>query len=250
MMNIRIHGKMKNRPGLKEIRRELLAMCGPLHLKKKVTRKVSALTMENAIAFGMAASAGKLLRNAISPLLDGVKDASGHQRLIKKLMEVIMKNPSGVKSEGLKNGNLELLCGYDFNNKSYETARLFSGISATINRNAGYMTLSVPSFDAAIDIVAPKNATHYKLLSVGVGADFRKRTFDSDIQRTELLPLAARCTRPVTFIHEIGVEDSNTLLLVVAIKFYAICGIGLLPFKGRSFNPVRVVRVSNTVRGS
>ena len=248
MMNLKIYKKKKDAERTRDPVRRVLEMSNNPPPKEPVPRKVSPRTLENAQAFGMCATAAKMLRNAIGPLMDGIHDPTVNQRLVKELMKVIRNNPTGIKSEGLKNGDLELLMGFKFNAKADLFARLFCAYRSTINRSDRHMTMAIPSFDSYWDLVVPRGATHYQFLSAGVGADFAKNTFDSEIQRTEFLPVGVKCSRPVAFIHDVGVQDSNTLFMVVALKFYIKCGTELLPVMDKSFSPVNVVEVSNALR--
>ena len=247
-MNVSIYRKRRDMGRTRDTVRKVLEMINNPTLKEPVARKVSASTRENAQAFGKCATAAKMLKNALGPLMDQVHDPSCHQRLIKELMKVIREDTTGIKSDGLQNGDLTLLSRFKFNFKADLLSRLFCYCTSTINRKDGHMTISIPSFDSCLELVVPRGATHYQFLSAGVGVDFAKNTFDSEIQRTEPLPVGVHNTRPVAFIHHVGVEDSNTLFLVVALKFYVKWGTELLPVMDKSFNPVNVVQVSNAIR--
>src|SRR5690606_14694833 len=56
-------------------------------------------TRENASEFGRAAKAGKLLRDAIRPLLKNAKDSMTVQRLTQKMVKVLQADPANKRGK-------------------------------------------------------------------------------------------------------------------------------------------------------
>jgi len=104
-------------------------------------------TRENGEEFGRAGKAGKLLRNAIRAMLQNASDSRMVGRLTQKMVEVIQEdatNPRGQRN--VIDGEAELLEGFEFNISGKLGTTLYAPFTGTIDRVAGTLTASIPSF--------------------------------------------------------------------------------------------------------
>ena len=112
-------------------------------------------TRENGSEFGRAGKAGKLLRTALRPLLLNSADGRMVSRLTQQMVKVIQMD--AVSERGLRNvidGEIELVLGFEFNIRGKLGTSLFAPFTSAIDRVAGTLDVSIPSFVPANMIAA------------------------------------------------------------------------------------------------
>ena len=87
------------------------------------------------------------------------------------------------------NGKLELVEGFEFNEKGKLSVMLTAPYSSLINRETGEMKISIPAFIPQEMVIAPEAATHVGLISGGAELDFGNKNFKVDMQSSAKLPL-------------------------------------------------------------
>ena len=100
-------------------------------------------TRENGNEFGEAGRQGKFLRIAFRNVLDKAADKRLTSRLTAKLMEIVKSD--GVNGRGerkVASGDLSLLKGFEFNNRSNLSSTLFAPMLATVDRATGSVDVS------------------------------------------------------------------------------------------------------------
>lgn len=131
-------------------------------------------TRENGAEFGSAASAGKLMRDALRPLMLRASDGRVTSRLTKVMTDI--KNLDATSARGQRTvGSAiplvpakERLKGFNFNIRSILGSVLYKSYSVDIATGAIDMAQLVPTNE----IAAPSGATHMTLRSAWAKIDF------------------------------------------------------------------------------
>lgn len=202
-------------------------------------------TRENGAEFGRAGKAGKLLRNSIRAMLQNGSDSRMVSRLTQKMVEVIQEdatNPRGLRN--VIDGEAELLEGFEFNISGKLGTTLYAPYTSTIDRVAGTLTASIPSFVPLNMIAAPNGATHFKIVSAGAEIDFENETFVMDTQATAVLPWDANATAVISLANAVTANSTHPLFLALGIEFYQEVNGQMYPLKNGAFNPLALVKVS------
>ena len=201
-------------------------------------------TRENGEEFGRAGKAGKLLRNAIRAMLQNASDSRMVSRLIQKMVEVVQAdaiNPRGQRN--VIDGESELLEGFDFNINGKLGTTLYAPFTGTIDRVAGTLTASIPSFVPINMLAAPGGATHFKIVSAGAEVDFENETFVMDSQATAVLPWDATATAAINLANAVTANSTHPLFLALGIEFYKQVNGQMYPLKNGAFNALSLIKV-------
>ena len=142
--------------------------------------------------FGAAANAGKLVRNAIIGTLKNAGDSKLQSRMMKKMYDILKTDMvSDLGERRPEKGRLEMLEGFEFNNKKELIHILLLQYRATIDRSVGLATISFPAIDPEENLSIPERATHFKLLSAVASLDFNKKSFTVKAAESDHLSLKA-----------------------------------------------------------
>ena len=201
-------------------------------------------TRENGEEFGRAGKAGKLLRNAIRAMLQNASDSRMVSRLTQKMVEVVQAdaiNPRGQRN--VIDGEAELLEGFDFNISGKLGTTLYAPFTGTIDRVAGTLTSSIPSFVPIDMLAAPGGATHFKVVSAGAEVDFENETFVMDSQATAILPWDATATTAINLANTVTANSTHPLFLALGIEFYQQVNGQMYPLKNGAFNALSLIKV-------
>ena len=201
-------------------------------------------TRENGEEFGRAGKAGKLLRNAIRAMLQNASDSRMVSRLTQKMVEVVqadVTNPRGQRN--VIDGEAELLEGFDFNINGKLGTTLYAPFTGTIDRVAGTLTASIPSFVPINMLAAPGGATHFKIISAGAEVDFENETFVMDSQATAVLPWDATATAAINLANTVTANSTHPLFLALGIEFYQEVNGQMYPLKNGAFNASSLIKV-------
>lgn len=202
-------------------------------------------TRENGKEFGAACKAGKLLRNAIKPLLQSAKDSRVTSRLSKEMMKVIKADATSTRGErNVIDGELELLTGFDFNLAAKLGATLYAPFAATIDRVTGNVVLNIPSFTPAQMISGPAGATHFAIVSAAGEIDFTNMVYDNSILNTAALPLDETATAVINQSHTLAANSTHPLVLLAGIQFMQEVNGTMYPLKNGAFNALNLIKVN------
>lgn len=202
-------------------------------------------TRENGAEFGRAGKAGKILRNSIRAMLQNASDSRMVSRLTQKMVEVIQEdltNPRGKRN--VIDGEAELLEGFEFNISGKLGTTLYAPFAGTIDRVAGILTASVPSFVPINMLAAPGGTSHFKIVSAGAEVDFENESFTVDTQATAILPWDANPTAVINLANAVTANSAHPLFLAFGIEFYQEVNGQMYPLKNGAFNPLSLVKVS------
>lgn len=215
--------------------------------KRLATDPAFQRTRENGAEFGTAGRGCKALRMALQELLKNASDSKLISRLTRDMLRVLQAdtvNPRGKRR--IADGDLELLSGFDFNLSGKLSATLSAPFSTGIDRAAGNLSISIPSFVPDRMLQVPAGATHYRINTAGVGVDFEQKKHEGEVQHTAVLPWNDQASAAVTLNHAVTAGTGLPLFLVMGIEFYQEMNGGLYPLKDASFNCLSLVAVSGS----
>jgi len=220
---------------------------GGVSAEKIATDPAFQRTRENGEEFGRAGKAGKLLRNAIRAMLQNASDSRMVSRLTQKMVEVVQAdatNPRGQRN--VIDGEAELLQGFEFNISGKLGTTLYAPYTSTIDRVAGTLEASIPSFVPLNMIAAPGGTTHYKIVSAGAEVDFENETFVMDSNASAILPWDATATAVLTLTNAVTANSTKPLFLALGIEFYQQVNGQMYPLKNGAYNALALVKVSGS----
>ena len=209
------------------------------------TSPAFARTRENNTEFGRAGQAGKLLRDAVSQLLDTADDPNTIGRLVKRMMQVIKSDTTSSRGKrNVMDGNLSVLNKFEFNVSAVMEKVVRVGQSSTINRVTGELTVNLPSFQPEFSFKAPAGATHYRLVSAGTELDFEQNIYKKDVKLGATLPLDRTATVAGSIVHTLTPNSTLPLVQVFGAQFFQQVGPDMLPLLKGSANVLSVINVS------
>jgi len=220
---------------------------GGVSAEKIATDPAFQRTRENGEEFGRAGKAGKLLRNAIRAMLQNASDSRMVSRLTQKMVEVVQAdatNPRGQRN--VIDGEAELLQGFEFNISGKLGTTIYAPYTSTIDRVAGTLEASIPSFVPLNMIAAPGGTTHYKIVSAGAEVDFENETFVMDSNASAILPWDATATAVLTLTNAVTANSTKPLFLALGIEFYQQVNGQMYPLKNGAYNALALVKVSGS----
>ena len=201
-------------------------------------------TRENGEEFGRAGKAGKLLRNSIRAMLQNASDSRMVSRLTAEMVKVIQEDITN--NRGLRNvidGEAELLEGFEFNRNGKLGTTLYAPFTGTIDRVAGTLTATIPSFVPINMIAAPGGTTHFKVVSAGTEIDFENETFVMDSQASAILPWDATATAALSLANAVTANSTHPLFLALGVEFYQEVNGQMYSLKNGSYNPLALIKV-------
>jgi len=222
------------------------------HQVRKKRRAVSKETIatdpryarlrENMSEFNRAANAAKLFRSAVQDVLVDSTDKKVQTRLGKAMMAVVISDP--VSKRGMRNitdGKGEIIKGLNFNETAVLSVVLRATINAVIDRAAGKLTAEIPSFIPESKMTAPKGTTHFKIHSAGVEINFGNNLFITKVFESAGFLVGTDPTPVVNIVHDIPVNSTNPLFLLVGIRFYQEVNGTLYSLKSGAYNALTVM---------
>ncbi len=218
-----------------------------INASRMATDSAFQRTRENAAEFGRAGKAGKVLRQAIRPLLQNAKDSRVTSRLTKIMMKVIKADATSER--GLRNvvdGEAQLLQGFEFNSNASISSTLYTQFTTTINRITGQLEVNIPSFTPKSDILIPDGATHYKVVSAAAEINFEAGTFVAQSSDSAILPWDANTAPALTLTNNVTPNSIHPLFLVVGIQFFQQVNNINYSLKNGAFNALSVAKVSGS----
>jgi hypothetical protein len=202
-------------------------------------------TRENGSEFGRAGKAGKILRDALRPLLRNASDSRMVSRLTTKMLKVIQMDATNTRGQrNVIDGEADLLSGFEFNKHGKLSATLYGKYEVSINRVTGELKVEFPSFDPGKLIAAPGGTTHFKIVSAGAEIDFEKETFIVDVHSTDFKPWDSTLTEEIKLTNKVTVNSTHPLFLAVGVEFYQKVNDEMYSLKNGIYNALALVKVS------
>ena len=222
------------------------------HKVRKKAKAVSQTTIatdpkyarmrENMSEFGRAANASKLLRTAVKEAMPDCTDSLIFNRLTKAMYGVLVTDP--VSDRGQRNvmkGDVSLLNEFTFNSTAILSVIFKMDITTGIDRASGKLTVDIPAFIPADNIMAPAGATHCKFHSAGAEINFDSGQFVSKQAESAAITVGDNlATAAIHFQHDLTAGSNSPLFLLLGTRFYQEVNGKLYPLKNKAFNALLV----------
>ncbi len=203
-----------------------------------------ARTRENMAEFGAVTSAGKLLREALRPMLMQTKRGGLIPRIVKLMASI--KNLDTTSRRGERNvgtgiastGAKALVKGYNFNEQC-SLGAVFAK-SYTVNKTTGVITLG--SVEPATDIVFQPGATHVSLQGGWAKIDFVKNSYE--LQLSEVVNLGIDEGADVVLTPAAVPAGTGTDVFLLLISFYQEVNEVQYPLRNGEYNVLSVIEVA------
>lgn len=202
-------------------------------------------TRENGAEFGRAGKAGKALRNALRQVLQNASDRRMVSRLTREMMRVIQTDAINARGErSVTDGELDFLQGFDFNINGKLGTTLYAPFTATIDRVAGTVDITLSPFIPAAMVAAPGGTTHFRIFAAGTEVDFNLDTSISQISDSGIMPFDNLPTAAVSLSHALTPNSTLPLFAVLGIEFLQDVNGVKYRLKNGAFNAMAIVKVS------
>ena len=209
------------------------------------TRPSFLLTRQSNAEFGRAAKGGALLRQAFSDQLQKSKDGNVVIRMMKLLLQVIKGDTTSSRGKrNIPSGNLALLSGFNFNANALFPEVFTAPESDTVDRVAGTVTVSIPSFIPLNKIKAPASATHFKLVTAAGEIDFDNQVDNVDSIETATLPLDASPTVAINNVLSLTAGTTLPIVVIVGVLFYELVNGDYWEMGNHAYNTMSIVDVN------
>jgi hypothetical protein len=135
--------------------------------------------------------------------------------------------------------------GFEFNTQSSLKTSLQVEVSTTMNRVTGELSVHIPALNPGELVEAPKEATHYRIVSAGIALDFKNESYVSEITTTADLPLGNLEQAAIDLVNHVTPNSVNHLFVVIGIQYYQKIGNGkIYILNNGAFNSLQVLAVS------
>jgi hypothetical protein len=166
-------------------------------------------------------------------------------RLTAKMVKVLQADQTNTRGQrNVIDGEAELLTGFEFNINGKVGNTIYAPFSSSIDRVAGTLEVSIPSFKPAQMIAAPSGATHFKFVTGGAEVDFENESFVIDLQESAILPWTNPSAAAITLTNTVTANSTSPLFLAFGIEFYQEVNAEMYPLKNGSHNTLSLVAVS------
>jgi hypothetical protein len=199
-------------------------------------------TRENGSEFGNAATAGKVLRNAVRTLMMNASDNRITSRLTQimtqiKNFDVLSARGDRTVADGIVDpAALAILKNFDFNDKAILKGVLFAPF--TVNTTTG--ELSIPSFVPLNDVAYPSGATHVNLKAAYANVDFANEI--SAIEYSPAINLVIDGTNtPVILTPAAVPAGAGKKFYLLLLEYFQEVNAIQYPLKNGSFNVLNIV---------
>lgn len=199
-------------------------------------------TRENNQEFGISASAGKLLRDSIRPLMQNASDSLVVSRLTKIMTQIKVldtTSPRGKRSVGTGIADPQaktLLKGFNFNKEAILGSILYN--QRTLDTATGIIT--IPDLVPTNDVAAPAGATHIAIRGAWAKVDFA--TFEANMQETNTVNLPLDATSTDVVLTPAAVPTgTGTDLFFLMVEFFQEVNGNQYSLKNGAYNALSII---------
>lgn len=201
-------------------------------------------TRENGMEFGTAGKSGQLIRKAERILLRLASDNRLTSRLVQVLMQIIKTDTLNKRGgRTVQDGDMSLLNEFNFNLKGKLNTVFFNGYSASFDRAAGTLDISIDAFLPNETIDAPRGTTHIQLVGGICALDFPGRNFEEDHSFSPIIPWDQTPQAALTLSSAISAGSILPVLQVVGVNFFQEVNGEMYALRNGAFNALAVVEV-------
>ncbi|MBI2722936.1 MAG: hypothetical protein HYX39_12245 [Bacteroidetes bacterium] len=201
-------------------------------------------TRENNTEFAEAAKAGKLIRDAVNPLMATAKDRRVVSRLLKlmsKIRTLDATNVRGLRTVGTAialPSAKTLLKGFNFNDRSHLAAVLLNQYSL----NTGTGVISMNALTPANEIDQLTAATHFSIKGGWAKIDFVNKTYELKLSNIVNLALNSAPSNVILTPTALPAGAGTSLYLLQVEYFQLVNGVQY-SLKNGAYNALSVIEV-------
>jgi hypothetical protein len=204
-----------------------------------------ARTRENNAEFGRAGKAGQLLRSALRTEVKKVSDSRMISRLTQQMMAVLHADTTSARGErNVVDGDLQLVEGFEFNEKGTLGTSLATPYTTTIDRPSGDCKVDIPAFVPANVLSAPSGSTHFRIFTAAAEVDFENGTFTVDSKESEVLPIDYTATQAINLVSTVSQAGTLPVFVVLGVEYFQELNAAQYPLKNGAFTAMAVIKVS------
>ena len=199
-------------------------------------------TRENGSEFGSAATAGKVLRNAVRTLMMNAADNRITSRLTQVMTQIKNYDTTSLRGDrtvaiGIVDpAALALLIDFDFNDSAALGGVLFAPFTVTGATGA----IDIPAFTPINDISYPTGATHVSFKSAYAVVDFANETSAIEYSPVTNLPIDGTNT-PVTLTPAAVPAGAGIKFYLILVEFFQEVNGVQYSLKNGSYNVLNIV---------
>lgn len=202
-------------------------------------------TRENGAEFGSSASSGKVLRDALRPMLMTASDNRVTSRLTKLMTDIKNLDTTSVRGErtvGVAIATpqaMALLKGFNFNSRANLGSVLFKPLAVATATGV----ISINGLTPINDIAFPAGATHMSIKGSWAKVDFANNVFDVQLSNVVNIPIDAT---PNNIVLTPGAAPvgAGTNLYLLHIEFFQELNGAQYSLKNGAYNALSVVEVA------
>lgn len=174
----------------------------------------------NSAEFGRCSAAVKQIRWAFKTQIRFATDMYHASRLQKVLAAITKAEKINMRGERRPElGPLEWLKGFEFN-PAVPVNKLFpNGIVCDYDCAEGFATITIARFMPALDMQRPKSATHFRIMLGAAAFDFANKNEKHDAIETDLIPITASYTSPMSFVLRLTPGSALPVLIGAGVRF-------------------------------
>lgn len=147
-----------------------------------------ARTRENIAEFKTNAEAVKLLKDTVRPAIIKISDPRLHQRMIKRMLEVLRTDPTNNRGERqVAEGDWLMMQGLEMNIRANLATVLKPEL--TFANSAADWSVTVPEFQPSDFLMIPEGASHFRVFAVGASVNFQTAERNFIMEASAELPI-------------------------------------------------------------
>jgi hypothetical protein len=179
-----------------------------------------ARTREAGQLFGAASKNAKLIRMAF-----GEQGKTVDGTMVTRLQQVMMRCMKGDKTKlpyeplAVK-GDLSIFSRFHFNKTRNSHNDCSLHMACLIDRDAGAVTLAIPSFSSRSAFQKRGSATHFKMTLVAAEIDFEQQTFRRELSSTDYHPIDKERTGLIELNADITLDSNSPVFAMLRIEFF------------------------------
>jgi len=189
--------------------------------KQVLKNKQFERTRENAADFKTAVRTATLVRQSLRPILRGSANIWLNGRMNRLLLQAVRSDKTHSRGQkAMQPAALSIIKGFEINHQNTFSRR--KGVPCKIKKNTrkSVMQLTIPSFIPTTALTPPDGATHFEIVSISATVDFNKNTWSNAIERSSLIAISRRKTKPLSLQHPITGKAGEAQLQAVGVLFY------------------------------
>ncbi|WP_143959127.1 hypothetical protein [Litoribacter populi] len=187
---------------------------------------------ENNQEFKAAAQDAGLVRRALKPAIDRIKDKKISSRFFTLFLKMAKTDPVSPRGERVgANGEWKLLDGFEIN--AFREFPIATELAKHLAIESNSVTLTLADFHLNHYVKHP-SATHYKLVVAGASISFKENSFKSITEYSDLL--SVNSPSDSTIVLDRSKLQGRHCLYVIGIEFYIQEGTSKFPLAPGKFN--------------